>query len=44
MKRLLASVAVLGLMTGAAYAESLTMAVSIPLKYDSLTGPIRQLP
>src|SRR5580692_891266 len=40
MKRLLASVAVLGLMTGAAYAESLTMAVSIPAADHGWTGGV----
>jgi ribose transport system substrate-binding protein len=40
MKRLLASVAVLGLMTGAAYAQSMTMAVSIPAADHGWTGGV----
>jgi ribose transport system substrate-binding protein len=40
MKRLLASVAVLGLMTSAAYAQSMTMAVSIPAADHGWTGGV----
>jgi ribose transport system substrate-binding protein len=40
MKRLLASVAMLGLMTSAAYAQSMTMAVSIPAADHGWTGGV----
>ena len=40
MKRLLASVAALGLLTGAAYAEGMTMAVSIPAADHGWTGGV----
>jgi ribose transport system substrate-binding protein len=40
MKRLLASVAALGLLTGAAYADGMTMAVSIPAADHGWTGGV----
>jgi ribose transport system substrate-binding protein len=40
MKRLLASVAALGLLTGAAYAQGMTMAVSIPAADHGWTGGV----
>src|ERR1700683_430971 len=40
MKRLLASVAALGLLSGAAYAQGMTMAVSIPAADHGWTGGV----